>query len=127
MKWLWAQLLPGDKLVVLLLLLLTAALALLQYGREPGRTVVVEEDGKVIFTAPLQSPQQVALPGPLGETRLQIADGEARVLSSPCPNQVCVHMGAISRSGELIACVPNRLLVRISGRPEGGAYDLISR
>jgi len=129
MKQFWARMLPGDRVVVLSLLLVAAGLILLQLGRAPGRTVVAEVDGKVVFTAPLASDRQVSLPGPLGTTELQIAQGQARIIASPCPNKVCIHMGAISDRGELLACVPNRLLVRIEGGDdhEESSYDLLSR
>lgn len=129
MNQLWARMLAGDRLVVLLLLAVCTGLILLQLGREPGRTVVAEVDGKVVFTAPLDSARRVDLTGPLGKTELQIAAGEARILASPCPNKICIGMGAVSRSGELLACVPNRLLVRIEGGNASAerSYDLLSR
>ena len=129
MKQFWARMLPGDRAVVLLSLAVTAALILLQLGRAPGSTVVAEVDGKVVFTAPLDGARRVALNGPLGNTELQIAAGEARILASPCPNKICIGMGAVSRSNELLACVPNRLLVRIEGGDDHAerSYDILSR
>lgn len=129
MKQFWTRMLPGDRVVVLSLLLVAAGMILLQLGRAPGRTVVAEVDGKVVFTAPLASDRQVSLPGPLGTTELQITQGQARIIASPCPNKVCIRMGAVSGSGELLACVPNRLLVRIEGGDdhEDRSYDLLSR
>lgn len=129
MKQLWVRMLPGDRVVVLLLLAICTGLILLQLGRAPGRTVVAEIDGKVVFTAPLDGARRVDLNGPLGKTELQIAAGEARILASPCPNKICIGMGAISRSNELLACVPNRLLVRIEGGDDSAerSYDLLSR
>jgi hypothetical protein len=35
-------------------------------------------------------------------------------------------MGEVSRAGELLACVPNELLVRIEGGQEERSHDLIS-
>lgn len=129
MRWLWSRLRPGDRLLVPLLLALAVGLILLQLGREPGRKVVVEVAGQVVFTAPLDQTRQVGLNGPLGTTELRIADGQARILSSPCPNKICIGMGAVTRSGELLACVPNRLLVRVEGgnNREARDYDLLSR
>jgi len=129
MKRLWDRMRPGDRVVVPLLLALAVALIPLQFCREPGRTVLAEVAGKVVFTAPLGRDRLVDLAGPLGTTQLQIADGRARILTSPCPHKVCIGMGAVSQSGELLACVPNRLLVRIEGGPAGDKtdYDLLSR
>jgi hypothetical protein len=57
---------------------------------------------------------------------LSIHDGRACILSSPCPLKICMGMGKVSRAGELLACVPNELLVRIEGIQEERSHDLIS-
>jgi len=126
---LWARLRPGDRWVLGgLLLLCLVLLAWLTPGGQ-GRRLVAERDGRVIFVAPLDQPRRFALEGPLGQTELEIAGGAVRVLASPCPHQVCVAMGSIDRAGELLACVPNHLLIRIEGTAPGerGDYDLLSR
>lgn len=45
--------------------------------------------------------------------------GSARVLSSDCPTQDCVHTGIITRRGQSIVCLPARIIIRL----EGGAAD----
>lgn len=118
---------PLDRGVVLLLLL-AAVFSFLLLGRgEPGRRLVVEQEGRTLFTSPLAADRTVALSGPLGETVLAIRGGGARILSSPCPHKDCMGMGPAARRGDLLACVPNRLLVRIEGEDDGADYDLLSR
>lgn len=132
LKRLWRRTRPGDRLVVAVLLLLSLGLLVVLRPGPPGRRVVVEQAGRVIFTAPLDEPRAVALEGPLGTTRLAIRDGTVCVEAAPCPHRVCIGMGAIGRAGELVACVPNDLLVRIEGGPPSAPkpatdYDLLSR
>jgi len=69
------------------------------------------------------------LPGPLGDTEITIAAGKVAVSRASCPLKVCMRMGAASQTGDLIACVPNRLVIRIEGPAAGrrGDYDLLSR
>lgn len=128
MRALWRRMTLLDRLVVALLLVLTtASFSLL--GRQPqGDWVVVERDGRLLFRAPLSEDRDVLLPGPLGATQLQIRDGRARILDSPCPHKVCLGMGGVFRSGQLIACVPNHLIVTIQGDDgrESLDYDLLS-
>ena len=64
---------------------------------------------------PLDADRTVSVPGPLGDTVVSISAGEVRVLSSPCRNQICVRAGAIARSGQWIACLPNLVSVDIQG------------
>lgn len=128
MRALWRRMTLLDRLVVALLLALTAASFTL-LGRQPqGAWVVVERDGRLLFRAPLGEDRSVLLPGLLGDTQLQIRDGHVRILDSPCPHKVCLGMGGVSRRGQLIACVPNRLIVHIEGEDgqESAAYDLLS-
>jgi hypothetical protein len=65
---------------------------------------------------PLDAEERVAVAGPLGETVVEIHEGRARVLSSPCENQTCVAAGHIRRRGNWAACLPNRVIVSIEGR-----------
>ena len=63
--------------------------------------------------------------GPLGVTTVIIEDGEVRVEDSPCREKICVKMGRKKRAGDQIICVPNRVIVEITGENE--AVDGITR
>ena len=58
--------------------------------------------------------QTCALPI-LGETIVAIESGGVHVVSSPCPEKICISMGTIRRPGTWIACLPNGLFIRIEG------------
>lgn len=117
-----------DRAILLALLLAAGALFPLLGRGGAGERVVVEQDGRIVFTAPLSGERTASLTGPLGETVLAIHDGSARIVSSSCPHRICLGMGGVSQRGDIVACVPNRLLVRIEGRDEGSKdYDLLSR
>ncbi len=126
---LWVRTTVLDRLVVVLLLVWVVASVLWAAQRPAGAHVVVERDGQVVFSAPLSEPRSARLSGPLGETVVEIEDGRARVISSPCPTKVCMGMGPASRYGDLLACVPNHLIVRIEGgrQEDTPPYDLLSR
>lgn len=127
MKAIWRRLLPLDRLVVLMLLLGVGA-AFYAVGQRPeGRQVFVEQEGQIVFTSPLGEDRTVTLAGPHGDTVVSIRNGRARIVEASCPNKVCMGMGEVSRQGEVIACVPNVLLLHIEGGDEGKDYDLLSR
>lgn len=44
-----------------------------------------------------------------------LENGKIRFHESNCPDQVCVNTGFIHRSGEIAACVPAGVLVRVVG------------
>ena len=58
-----------------------------------------------------------------GTNILVIENGEAWVSEADCPDKVCMGMGKISRNGEFIACLPNRLLVVVEGAAESSPVD----
>ena len=93
-----------------------------------GTRVVVTSGDRTCFVADLDQHQSVDLDGPLGKTHLVIDETGAHVTSSPCPRKICISMGPARHSGDLLACVPNRIMVRIeSPSSEDSPYDLLSR
>lgn len=118
-----------DRVLAGTALLAVLAAFLLVTGSPPGSRVEVRAGGHVVFAAPLDEARRVEVSGPLGTTLLEIKDGAVRVIHSPCRQQVCVRMGAIHYHGEVLACVPNRVVVQVVGKAGGNdpAYDFISR
>lgn len=114
-------------LIVVAMLVALSFLILLHQGS--GSRVVVRSDDKIVFVAPLNKDQRVELEGPLGITVLQIENRAARIVSSPCAHKICIHMGEARHSGDLLACVPNQLVVTIEGdsAEEDAEYDFIQR
>ena len=127
----WAGMTRLDRLIVLLVTLLCLLLFVGLGLSQPGETVEVYRDGELFFRAPMKEERTIPLEGPLGTTLLVIEAGAAKIIDSPCPYKVCIGMGEIDHSDEIIACVPNRLLVRIAGEKnksgKGAGYDLLSR
>ena len=81
-----------------------------------GDLVTVSVDGKRVATYPLSEDRQVELStGTHGEGRnvLRIQDGKADILEASCPDGICVDHHPISREGESIICLPNRMVVTI--------------
>lgn len=128
MKFLLRHMTLADRLVVSGLLVVALAGIGLVAAQPPGRRVVAGDGERTLFVAPLDQPREVELAGPLGMTRLVIDQQGARITASPCALKVCMGMGPARRPGDLLACLPNRILVEIAGEPrEHGSYDLLSR
>lgn len=50
--------------------------------------------------------------------KFEVREGRVRVADSDCPHKVCVNAGWVGRSGQIIACVPNRIVVRVERAQE---------
>jgi hypothetical protein len=114
---------PGDGFILFLFLALAAGSFWMgNYVRAKGQTA---EDGVAIVTVGSQqvtavnlaAPGDIAVHGALGEMTLRVENNGIRVLHSLCPNQVCVRQGAARRAGEMLVCVPNRVVVLIRSHP----------
>lgn len=45
---------------------------------------------------------------------------DVRVAESDCPGQDCVHTGTITRAGQSIVCLPEQVVVQLTGGGGGG-------
>ena len=91
-------------------------------GRES--VVVIEGPGRA-WAYPLQTEVDVDVQGPLGITHVHVRGGSAWVSDSPCVNKICVAAGHVARPGSWVACLPNRVFVRIEGR-ESAEVDKVA-
>ena len=95
---------------------------------EGARALVYIGDRKFAWHELGGGKRVVEVPTRIGTVRLEIGEGAARVLASPCPNRLCVKTGKVSRAHEEIVCVPAHLLVVIEGADGGeeGGVDAIT-
>lgn len=111
----------NDLLLGAVLLLAAAVLFLGQHVfREKGSTVEVLVADEEFGTFSLNEDREIAI----GKGNiLSISNGQAFMKWADCPDKLCIHQGKISHMGETIACLPNRVTVRVTG---GAASDVDS-
>ena len=88
---------------------------------------VVELNGVVQGAYSLDEPQLQHARGPLGVTIIEVVDGGARVVSSPCLNKICMQTGVIRLPGDVAVCVPNGILLRLEGGVPDSRFDGVTR
>jgi len=76
---------------------------------------VVSVNGKVTWKVPLSENREIVVDGPLGHSHIEVKDGKVRMLDSPCPLKICVKTGYIDGPNDMIVCLPNRIIVNITG------------
>ena len=106
--------------IILGLILLSVALILFvidltNVSSDTGnKKVVVSVDGKKTAEYPLKKDATYELSGShLGTNTLVIKSGKAYISEANCPDKQCVKQGKISRAGEMLVCLPNRVVVKI--------------
>jgi hypothetical protein len=78
------------------------------------RVLVIEDErGEHDRIALAGAARRLELTGPAGKTAVLVGADGARVTASSCRHATCRRQGTVSRPGELIACAPNRLVLRV--------------
>ena len=109
-------------LIASILIVAIAFFLIVELTKEEGAGVTVKVDGVKVAEYSLSKNGTYPLNG--GTNILVIEDGRAYLIDANCPDKLCVHQGKISRTGEVITCLPNQLTVTVFGAEE--SVDLIS-
>ena len=114
----WLPLKLLDLVALLCSVGVAAAITRWVLGIRRGRPIirVTSADGAWLLRPDTDQVLEVA--GPLGNNRIVVRDGSVFVESAPCANQICVKTGHVSRPGQWIACLPNRVFVAVEGGPD---------
>ena len=104
-----------DIVIILLAFGLTGASAYTAYLKPQNTIQVLIQGQNMTWIYPADAEESIVVPGPLGNTIVQIRDSYAWVESSPCENQTCVASGRVRRLGAWAACLPNNVLLMIEG------------
>jgi hypothetical protein len=118
-RLLWgASVKAADGIIIVLALAISVFSAVLVYaGPDRQKKLVIQGPGGS-WVFPLDAEELVSVAGPLGTTTVELRGGRARVLASPCTNQLCIAAGTIHGRGQWLACLPNKVLVRVEARDD---------
>lgn len=82
--------------------------------KDAGGLVVITLEGEVIQEMPLNADGSFLAGSKEGDYNLVVVEnGKAYVSEANCANQICKNSQSISKSGEVITCIPHRLVVTI--------------
>ena len=83
-------------------------------GDGTGPEAVIQMDEEIVHTMPLNENALFRAEDAEGHYNLvEVKDGSVMVREADCKNQVCVRTGRIRNPGEVIACLPHRMIIYI--------------
>lgn len=86
---------------------------------EPACIAKISQKGRVLQEIDLtqvKEPYSFVIEGENGALNtVQVEPGRICISEASCPDQVCVHQGWISDSSEPIVCLPNQVIIQITG------------
>lgn len=118
-------------LIGLLLLFTGFAYFFIQQPTTASCTFQVRHKNKIIANikrSELTAPREISLITEDGTMKILLDPQKgARILSSPCREQLCVNAPPITKVGQTILCLPEKLLITIIGEKKEGDPDAILR
>lgn len=122
----------GDKYLivfVIILTILTTAFIRRQAFSTSGKYISVQVNGKeikkIIFDKKIVG-NTIPIETEYGFNLIEIGDEKVRVIEASCPDQIDVKQGYISRIGETIVCLPNKMVVEIKGLGKDTDIDIMN-
>jgi len=126
LKTVWQLLTKGVKILASSLILISMlSFTILKAVNQPGQIAVIKVENLQKFSKNLNRSEKFNTSGHMGEATIEIVNKAIRVVSSNCPQKLCVRQGNITHTGEIIVCVPNKLTISIEGKRKN-KFDAIT-
>ena len=126
------ELTKGDKVligIVVLLTLISLGFIKRQALSDGNKYVSIQVNGeevkKIIFDKKIIG-KTYAIESEYGYNLVEIGDEEVRVIEASCPDKIDVKQGYISKIGESIICLPNRMVIEIKGEAKEEQIDIMN-
>lgn len=102
-------------LALVLLAVLAAAFGLQQtFFRHRGAKAIVQVAGREDLALELSEDRELWVGDEeTGHNLVRVKDGAVMVAEADCPDKVCVRTGPIRQEGQVIACLPHKVIIYI--------------
>lgn len=101
-----------DTIIIVLIIILALACVFIPKLADNGGYAVIKCGDKVVAQLDLDKSGDYTFPEFEGMI-FTVAEGAISVTESSCGDHTCMRTGSISRSGEVIVCVPNKAAITI--------------
>lgn len=106
--------------VLIAVVLLSAGVLLWRkLNPKPAQIAKISQNGQLleeIDLSQVKEPYSFVIEGENGALNtVQVEPGRICISEASCPDQICVHQGWISDGSEPIVCLPNQVIIQITG------------
>jgi hypothetical protein len=117
----------ADKILIVILIVVSAAgYPLIKYFFQGGAYLEISVEGQVKETVSMDRYTDITVQGRKGISVIHIDETGARFTQSPCVDKKCIESAPVKDAGEISACIPNRVMIRVLG-DNNISTDFISR
>ena len=100
----------------LLLLCGIGAIFFFTHTDKEMRHAVITQDNVQLYDIPLTGhtgTEDIAIADEHGANTIRVEDESIAVIDADCPDLVCVKTGKAMKKGDVIACLPHKLLIEV--------------
>lgn len=108
--------------VLIFITLASSAASLLSAARKYDSLYVnIEVEGKPYKKVPLTGQsEKIKIQTDLGTNIIDLSDGKVHIDEADCPDKICIKDGFISKPGQMLVCLPNKVVIQIVGQDNNG-------
>lgn len=89
-------------------------------GKDGELRAEIEASG-TLYLMPLSRDGSLEVQGPVGDTVIDVLNGEVFISHSDCRDKICIAMGHVSTPSGWLACLPNRVFVIVNAVSADGS------
>ncbi len=107
-------------IIVLIVLVLVSFQFIKAYQNKDysEKYVQISVDGKKVKEIPLNDNETFTVKTEFGTNVIKVENGKVHVHEADCPDKICIKDGYIDKPGEILVCLPNKVVVEIIGQNE---------
>lgn len=114
--------------IILTIILIIAGLMLsyvFSMGKSSGDELLITVDGEKFGSYSLLENREISIEQEDHINKVTIKDGTVSMTFSDCKGQDCVQQHSITETGENIVCLPNKIVLEITGGES--KYDTVAK
>ncbi len=105
----------GFLITIVLIIAMVSLFSFKQSASAGGEKVLIYENSSLLKEIDLNREKTFEVNTEKGKMEIEIGEGRTRVLKSSCPQKICLNTGWISKPGQTVVCIPNRILLEVKG------------
>jgi hypothetical protein len=106
--------------VVVISVACAGVFAIVNSGKYDKKVAEISVDGKPYKTVSFDknNEETIDIKSKLGTNVIKLQNDKIGVVDADCPDKVCIHDGFIEKPGQMLVCLPNKVVIEIKGEKQ---------